>query len=128
MMIGATLKKKGVVELHKLLRRCRDHPALVLEPVVPLVVVPDGDKTVDESSADRGRTVDGSTSVEMMSVELGMVTELIKRDLTVGASVALVMESDAADDDEVSGPEEIPVMEKVGLASPESPNTGNILL
>ena len=118
MMIGATLKKKGVVELHKLLRRCKDHPALVLEPlaVEPAVVVPDGGGTVDESTADGGRTVDESTedggrtvdeltAAELMSVELGMVTELVERDLTVGASVALVMESDAADDDEVSGPE-----------------------
>jgi len=122
--------KKGAAELHKLLSRCKDHPALVddaakaevtedallltlLELVEPAVavVVPVG-----------GRTADASTAVEVMPVEVGVVTELeIERD--VEGSVAPEMEPEDADDDEVPGPgEEIRVMAKAGLVSPESPN------
>ena len=135
MMIGATLIKKGAAELHRLLPpRCKDHPALVddaakaevtpdallltlLEPVEPAVVVPDG-----------GRTADESTAAELMSVELGMVKELgVERDVTSGSVVVPEMESDDADDDGVPGPdEEIRVIAKAGLVSPESPNTRNI--
>jgi hypothetical protein len=78
---GATLIKKGAAEFHKLLPRCKVHPALVddgakadallltllltlLELVESVVVVPVG-----------GRTVGVSTAVEMMSVEVGLVTE-----------------------------------------------------
>lgn len=128
MTIGATLIKKGAAELHKLLPRCKDHPALVgdaakaedtedalllalLELLAPVVVVPVG-----------GGTVDASTAAELMSVEAGVITELdIERD--VKGSVAPEMESDDADDDGVPGPEEeIRVMAKAGLVSPESPN------
>jgi hypothetical protein len=132
---GATPIKKGAAELHKLLPRCKDHPALVdvdaaeaaeaevtadalllmlllmlLGLVVSVVVVP----VV-------GKTADTSTEVKVLSVEVGMVTELgIERD--VAGSVAPGMESEDADDDEVPG-EEIRVMAKAGLVSPESPNT-----
>jgi hypothetical protein len=126
---GATLIKTGAVELHKLLPRCKDHPALVdddaakaevtedalllllLELVEPVVVVPVG-----------GRAVDVPTAVKALSVEVGVVTELgIERD--VAGSVVPGMELEDADDDEVSGPgEEIRVMAKAGLVSPESPN------
>jgi len=127
---GATPIKKGATELHKLLPRCKDHPALVdddaakaevkadalllmllLELVELVVVVAVG-----------GRTVDASTAVEVTSVEVGVVAELrIERD--VAGSVAPGMEPEDADDDEVpeSG-EEIRVMAKAGLVSPESPN------
>ena len=128
---GATLIRKGAAELHKLLSRCKDHPALVddaakaevtedallllptlLELVEPVVVVPVG-----------GRTVAALTAAEVMSVEVGVVTELeIER--AVAGSVAPEMEPEDADDDEAPGPgEEIRVMAKAGLVSPESPNT-----
>jgi hypothetical protein len=129
---GATLIKKGAEELQKLLPRCKDHPALeddaakaevtadalllllllmILELVEPVVVVP-----VEV------RTVDAPTAVAMMSVEVGVVAELeIERD-EVG-SVAPEMEPEDPDDDELSEPgEEIRVMAKAGLVSPESPN------
>lgn len=67
--------------------------------------------------------MDESTAAELVSVEeAGVVTELdIERDVTGG--VAPEMESDDADDDEVPGTgEEIRVMAKAGLVSPESPN------
>jgi len=126
---GATLI---AAELQKLLPRCKDQPALVddaakaevaadapllmllltlLGLVEPVVVVPVG-----------GRTVDASTAVEVISVEVGVVTELeIERD--VAGSAAPELEPEDADDDEVSEPgEEIRVMAKAGLVSPESPN------
>jgi hypothetical protein len=134
---GTTLIRKGAAELQKLLPRCKDHPALVddaakaevtadalllmlllmlLGLVEPVVVVPVG-----------GRTVDVSTPVEVISVEVGMVTEPeIERDGAGG--VVPRMESEDADDPElpVLG-EEIRVMAKAGLVSPESPNTRRIL-
>jgi len=129
---GATPIKRGATELHKLLPRCKDRPALVddaakaevtddalllmllltlLELVEPVVVVSVG-----------GRTVDVSTAVEVMSVEVDVVTELgIERD--VAGSVAPGIEPEDVDEGEVPGPEEaIRVMAKAGLVSPESPN------
>ena len=145
---GATLIKKGAAEFHKLLPRCKDHPALVedaakavpvllltlllllLELVEPVVVVPVG-----------GTAVIALTVVVV--VHVGVVTELGIEGDVVG-SVASVMESEDADDDNVddnnvddnnvdddsaedddvseSG-EVIWVIAKAGLASPESPNT-----
>lgn len=126
---GTTLIKKGAAELHEL--RCKDRPALVdddavkaedaadalllllmlLELVEPVVVVPVG-----------GRT-DVSTAVEVLSVkEVGIVIELgMERDVV--GSVAPGMEPEEGGDDEVSElGEEIRVMAKAGLVSPESPN------
>jgi len=128
---GATLVRKGAPKFHNLLPRCKDHPALVddaakadallltllLALLVGLVesvdVVPVG-----------GRTVGVSTAVEVMSVEVGvvMVTELeIERD--VAGSVTPGTGPEDADEDELpeSG-EEIRVMAKAGLVSPESPS------
>jgi len=84
---------------------------LLDELVEPVVIVSVGDRAVDVSIA-----------VEVMSVEVGVVTELmVKRDVT--GIVAPEMEPEDADDDEVpeSG-EEIRVMVKAGLTSPLSPN------
>jgi len=125
---GATLVRKGAAELHRLLPRCKDHPALVddaakadallltllltlLELVEPAVVVPVG-----------GRTVGVLTSVEVMSVEVDVVTGLdVERDVV--GSVAPSVESEDADDDEVGETgAEILVMAKMELVSPESPN------
>ena len=131
---GATLIKKGAAELHKLPPRCEDHPALVdddaaeaevtadalllmlllvlLVLVEPVVVVPA-----------EGRAVEASTAVEVLSVEVGGVTELgIERDVV--GSVTPGTEPEDADEDELpeSG-EEIRVMAKAGLVSPESPST-----
>ena len=59
-----------------------------------------------------------------ISVQVGVVTELeIERDVTGSASVAqesLILRMTTAC-------QEIRVMAKAGLASPESPSTGNIL-
>ena len=134
-MHGVKLIKKEAAELHKLLPRCKDHPALVddaakaevtadalllllmlllmlLELVEPVVVVPVEGKTVG----------DASTAVKVMSVEVGVVAELkIERDV-VGSVPE--MEPEDADDDEGPEPgEEIRVMAKAGLVSPESPST-----
>lgn len=127
---GATLVRKGAPKFHNLLPRCKDHPALVddaanadalsltllllltlLELVELVVDVPVG-----------GRTVGVSTSVEVMSVEVDVVTGLeVKRDVV--GSVAPSVESEDADDDEVGETgEAILVMAKMELVSPESPN------
>ena len=131
---GATLVRKGDAEFHKLLLRCKDHPALVddaakadalllalllalLELVELVVVVPVG-----------VRTAGVLTSVEVvMSVEVvGVVTGLEVESDVVG-SVAPSVESEAADDDEeeevAETGEAILVMAKMALVSPESPNT-----
>lgn len=127
---GATLVRKGAAESHKPLPRCKDHPALVddaakadalllallltlLELVELVVDVPVG-----------GRTVGVSTSVEeVMSVEVvGVVTGVeVERDV-----VAPSVESKDVDDDDdavAETGEEILVMAKIELVSPESPNT-----
>ena len=130
---GATLVRKGAAEFHKLLLRCKDHPALVddaakadalllalllalLELVELVVVVPVG-----------VRTAGVLTSVEVvMSVEVvGVVTGLEVESDVVG-SVAPSVESEVADDDEEEAAETgeaILVMAKMALVSPESPNT-----
>lgn len=139
-MHGATLIKRGAAELHKLLPRCKDHPALVvdaakaevtadallllllllllLELVELAVVVPVVGRTVDEPTAVKVRS-----EGKVMSVEVGVVAELeIERDVV--GSVAPGMEPEDADDDEEPEPgEEIRVMAKAGLVSPESPIT-----
>jgi len=127
----ATLINKEAAKLDKLLPRCKDHPALVDDDVAKaevavdalllmlllvlvelaeaVVVVPVG-----------GRTVDVSTAAERSSVVVGVITEVgIERDVAGG--VVPEMESEDADDDDVPG-EEIRVMAKAGLVSPESPN------
>ena len=127
---GATLVRKGAAESHKLIPRCKDHPALVddaakadalllallptlLELVELVVDVPVG-----------GRTVGVSTSVEeVMSVEVvGVVTGVeVERDV-----VAPSVESKDVDDEDdavAETGEEILVMAKIELVSPESPNT-----
>ena len=133
MRSGARLVRKGAAEFHKLLLRCKDHPALVddaakadalllallllLELVELVVVVPVG-----------VRTAGVLTSVEeVMSVEVvGVVTGLEVESDVVG-SVAPSVESEAADDDEeeevAETGEAILVMAKMALVSPESPNT-----
>ena len=130
---GARLVRKGAAEFHKLLLRCKDHPALVddaakadalllalllalLELVELVVVVPVG-----------VRTAGVLTSVEVvMSVEVvGVVTGLEVESDVVG-SVAPSVESEDADDDEeevAETGEAILVMAKMALVSPESPNT-----
>ena len=104
MMNGATLIKKGAAEFHKLLPRCKDHPALVddaakadalllvlvllellLEPVEPSVVVPVEDKTVGVS-----------TAVDVMSVDVGVGT-VLEFEIDAVGSVAPEMESEDAD-------------------------------
>jgi len=129
----ATLINKEAAKLDKLLPRCKDHPALVDDDVAKaevavdvlllmllivlaelaeaVVVVPVG-----------GRTVDVSTAAEGLSVVVGVITEVgIERDVL--GSVVPEMEPEDADDNDVSGPgEEIRVMAKAGLVSPESPN------
>ena len=137
-MHGATLIKRGAAELHKLLPRCKDHPALVvdaakaevtadallllllllLELVELAVVVPVVGRTVDAPTAVKVRS-----EGKVMSVEVGVVAELeIERDVV--GSVAPGMDPEDADDDEEPEPgEEIRVMAKAGLVSPESPIT-----
>ena len=130
---GTTLIMKGAAEFHKQLPRCKDLPALVgvadnadalllllllllmlLELVEPVVVVPVG-----------GTTVGVSTAAELVSVELGVVTELeLERDVV--GSVAPLMESEAKDDDEMADTGKATgVIAKMELVSPESPNTRN---
>jgi len=121
---GATLIKKGAAEFHKLLPWCKDHPALVddaakadalvlvlspleLELVEPVVVVPAEVKTLGVL-----------TAVEVMSVDVGVGTVLEFEGDVVG-SVAPEMESE--DTDAEMG-DEIWVMAKMELVSPESPN------
>jgi hypothetical protein len=128
---GATLIKKGAAQFHKLLPRCKDHPALVddaakadalllalllllllLELVEPVVVVPVG-----------GGAAGVLTAVEVMSVDVGVVTELeIERDEIGGVDPVMEFE----DVDEVEAPETgkgIAEMAKGSLESPLSPNT-----
>ena len=70
-----------------------------------------------------GKAVDVSTAAEVMSVEVGMVTELeIERDVA-GIVVPETVFEDADEDKVPESGEEIRVMAKVGLVSPESPNT-----
>jgi len=90
---GATYIKKGAAEFHKLLPRCKDHPVLLLT----LLELVEPVVVVPVG----GRTVGVSTSVEVMPVEVG----------------------EDADDDEVPETgEEVRVMAKAGLMSPESPS------
>jgi len=131
---GTTLIKKGAAEFHKLLPRCKDHPALVgvaakadalllalllllllpLELVEPVVVVPVVGRAVGVS-----RAVGVVVSVD----DVGVVTELeIERD-EVG-NVDPFVESEDADDDDAR-PEtgnEKGVMANMSLVSPLSPN------
>ena len=132
---ATTLIKKGAAELHKLLPRCKDHPALedddaaeaeaaedalllllmlmLLEPVEPVVVVPVG-----------GRAEDAPTAVKVLSTEVGATTELgIERDVAGSVAPAMEPEEDADDNELLESGEEIRVMAKAGLVSPESPNT-----
>jgi len=135
---GGTLIKIGTAELHELLPRCKDHPALVdddaatadalllmlLELVEPLVDVPVGLELAEPFVVVPVgvRTADVTIAVKGMSVEACVVTELgIERD--VAGSVVPGLEPEDTDDDEVPGPgEEIRVMANEGLVSPESPN------
>jgi len=126
-----TLIKKGAAEFHKRLPRCKDHPALLDDAAVavlltlPLlsllmelaelvVVVPVGDWTV-------GVSTEVGVSVDVGVVDVGVITELeTERDVT--DDVVPEMEPEDPDDNEVSEPRvEIRVMAKEGLVSPESP-------
>lgn len=123
---GAMPIKKGAAEVHVRLLRCKDHPELVDDDTaeaeattdglllllllgpVELVVVPIGGKTVVPSAA------------------AVVVTERVtERDEP--STDKLATELDDADDDETLMPEEILVIAKEGLVSPESPNTRNQL-
>ena len=131
---GATLIKKGATKLLKLPPRCKDHPALVDDDAAEAEVTADalllmlllvllGLVEPDVVVPVEGRAVDVSTAVEVLSVEVGEVTELgIERG--VAGSVAPGMEPEDADEDELpESEEEIRVMAKAGLVSPESPST-----
>jgi len=139
---GTTLIKKGAAEFHKLLPRCRDHPALVddaakadalllLELVEPVVVVSVGGRDVGVSTSAEMMFVERMfvemmlvevIPVEVMSVGVGVVTELeVERDVV--GSVAPSVEPEGVDVDEMGETgEEILVMAKMELVSPESPN------
>jgi len=122
---GATLIKKWTAELLILLWY-EDHPALVgvdaakaeviadalllLEPVEP-VVVPVGSEAVVMS------VLNG-----VPCVKPSVVTKPeIERDVVAGVDESGVEPEDAGDDELVEPGEEISVMAKAGLVSPESP-------
>lgn len=126
---GATLIKRGAAELHRLLPRCKDHPELadddaakaevtadalllLLLLLLELVVVPVG-----------GGAVEMSLLIKVPPIKADVVIDpATERDVlgTVGGSAE---EPEDTGDDEVSEDgEEIRVMAKAGLVSPESPN------
>jgi hypothetical protein len=132
-MNGATLMKRGAAELHILLARCKDHPELADDEaakaevtadaplllsllLLELVVVPVG-----------GGAVVLSPLTEVPPIKAGVVRDpATERDVggTVGGTVGeSAEEPEDKDDEEVSETgEEIRVMAKAGLVSPESPN------
>jgi hypothetical protein len=126
---GAMPIKKGATELHVLLLRCEDHPELVDDDAakaevtadellllllleLKLVVVPVGGEAV----------VPSAVAVEVLPVKAGVVTgPVAERDEESADELATELED--ADGDETLMPEEILVMAKEGLVSPESPST-----
>lgn len=129
----ATLIKKGAAEFHKLLPRCKDHPALVgdaakadallltllalllllleLELVEPVVVVPVG-----------GTTVGVSTAAEL-SVDVGATELDVERIVRGSVAPSMEFEEDADDDEALETGKVIGVMANNSLESPESPYT-----
>lgn len=122
-MTGATLIKIAAAEVHVFPPRCID-PALVDDDVAKAEVAVDDALLPLEPVASIGIVAVGSRVVVMMLVLVGVssikavaVTEVIERDVAVTVEGTV----EAEDVDELPG-EEIRVMAKEGLVSPESPN------
>ena len=128
----ATLIKKGAAELHIRLSRCKDRPALVgvdaaeakatadvllllLLLLLLAAVVP----------VDSGAVV-MSAPVVVLSVKAktdGVTEPVIERDVGIAIDGSGMKPRDVDDDALPESGDEIRVMAKAGLVSPESPNT-----
>ena len=130
---GATLIKKRTVELHVLLPRCKEHPELVDDDedaaeaeaeaaAEALLLLPAGlIESVVVVSARDGAVV-GSAAIEAPPIEAGRVRELTETNVA-GPTDESVIEPEGDDDELPVAAEDIRVMAKAGLVSPESPNT-----
>jgi len=123
-MTGATLIKIVAAEVHMLLPRCIDHPALVDVEAAKAEVAADDAllllkpiELIVVGLVAVGSRVAVMMSVGVPSIKAVAVTEVIERDVAVTVEGTV----EAEDVDELSG-EEIRVMAKEGLVSPESPN------